>query len=82
MLTWPGEKVNIKDKDGVSLKIGSKLKIGEKIILEVSQIGKECHQRCSIYYQAGDCVMPREGIFARVLKGGILQPGDRLEAID
>lgn len=65
-----------------SLKLNTKLKIGEKIILEVSQIGKECHQRCSIYYQAGDCVMPREGIFVRVLNGGYAKKGDRLEVMN
>lgn len=66
----------------LSLKLGTKLKIGEKIILEVSQIGKECRQRCSIYEQAGDCVMPREGVFVRVLNGGYAKKGDRLEVMD
>ncbi len=58
----------------VSLPIGSKLEIGTAL-LEVTQIGKECHTRCAIYYQAGDCVMPKEGIFARVLKGGVVTAG-------
>jgi len=63
-----------------------KLNIGDKIttensILEVTQIGKECHTKCAIYYQAGDCVMPREGIFARVLKGGIIKVDDDLKII-
>ncbi len=66
----------------LSLKLNTKLKIGEKIILEVSQIGKECHRRCSIYEQAGDCVMPREGIFVRVLNGGYAKKGDRLEVMN
>jgi len=66
----------------LSLKIGDKLKIGETALLEVSQMGKVCHARCNIFYQAGDCIMPREGIFARVLKGGIVKIGDRLEVID
>jgi molybdopterin adenylyltransferase len=48
-------------------------------LLEVTQIGKECHNRCAIYYQAGDCVMPREGIFARVLKGGVVTAGTEIE---
>ena len=68
--------------DLVSLRIGSRLKVGEEVLLEISQIGKQCHTRCNIYYQAGDCVMPREGVFARVLKGGIIKPSDRLEVID
>jgi MOSC domain-containing protein YiiM len=44
--------------------------------VEISQIGKECHDRCAIYFQAGDCVMPREGVFARVVRGGVVAPGD------
>lgn len=61
-----------------NLQIGDKLAIGE-VELEITQIGKECHQRCAIYYAAGDCVMPREGIFARVLRGGGIKPGDTVE---
>ncbi|HEU0265778.1 MAG TPA: MOSC domain-containing protein [Geobacterales bacterium] len=64
----------------VQLPIGSRLTIGEAL-LEVTQIGKECHNRCSIYYQAGDCVMPREGIFARVICGGRVRPGDRVHLL-
>jgi MOSC domain-containing protein YiiM len=60
--------------DLVSLPIGTRLSLGSTI-LEVTQIGKECHNRCAIYYQAGDCVMPKEGIFARVLKGGVVTAG-------
>jgi len=51
---------------------------GERVLLEISQIGKECHTRCNIYYQAGDCVMPKEGIFARVIKGGTVKSGDNI----
>ena len=58
-----------------SLPVGTRLRVGETL-LEVTQIGKECHTRCAIYHQAGDCVMPREGIFARVLRGGRVTPGD------
>jgi len=57
-----------------TLPIGTRLEIGETL-LEVTQIGKECHTRCAIFYQAGDCVMPKEGIFARVLKGGSVAAG-------
>jgi Uncharacterized protein conserved in bacteria len=63
-----------------SLAIGTKLKVGETL-LEVTQIGKECHTRCAIYHQAGDCVMPREGIFARVLQGGGIKAGDAVELL-
>ena len=72
------EKITTEGINLLSLGIGSKLRIGKQAILEISQIGKECHTRCNIYYQAGDCVMPREGIFARVLKGGIVKPGDQI----
>jgi len=58
----------------VDLPIGSRLQVGDAL-LEVTQIGKECHTRCAIYHQAGDCVMPKEGIFARVLVGGVIRPG-------
>ena len=58
------------------LKIGTILIIGDKIELEVTQIGKECHHGCEIFKQVGDCIMPREGIFARVLQGGTVKPGD------
>jgi Uncharacterized protein conserved in bacteria len=60
------------------LKPGDRLICGE-VILEITQIGKECHQKCAIYNQIGECAMPGEGIFARVLKGGILQPGDSIK---
>ena len=64
----------------VPLPIGSRLQIGGTL-LEVTQIGKECHTRCAIYYQAGDCVMPKEGIFAKVISGGIIKPGDDIQSI-
>ena len=63
----------------LSLKIGAKLKVGGKSLLEITQIGKVCHNRCNIYYQAGDCVMPKEGIFAKVIKGGVIKLGDTVE---
>jgi MOSC domain-containing protein YiiM len=62
----------------VSLSIGTRLQVGEAL-LEVTQIGKECHNRCAIFYQAGDCVMPKEGIFAKVITGGALRPGDAID---
>jgi MOSC domain-containing protein YiiM len=58
------------------LPVGTKMLIGDDVEIEVSQIGKVCHTRCAIYHQAGDCVMPKEGIFARVLKGGTIKKGD------
>ena len=62
------------------LPLGTKLNCGETL-LEVTQIGKECHDRCAIYEQVGDCVMPREGIFARALRGGTVRPGDEIEVL-
>ena len=60
-----------------TLAVGTRLTVGETL-LEVTQIGKECHTRCAIFHQAGDCVMPKEGIFTRVLTGGTIRPGDRV----
>ena len=62
-----------------SLPIGTMLKVGKKVLLEVSQIGKVCHNRCNIFYTVGDCVMPREGIFAKVLVGGKIKVDDKIE---
>lgn len=75
------ENITTEGIDLTILPVGTKLLLGEKIILEVTQIGKECHTRCAIYYQAGDCVMPKEGIFARVIKGGTIKSGDKIEPI-
>jgi len=72
------ENLTTRGIDLVNLPIGTRLKIGGEPVLRVTQIGKECHNRCAIYYQAGDCVMPKEGIFAEVLTGGNIKVGDRL----
>ena len=72
------ENITTEGLDLITLPIGTKINIGSGVIGEVSQIGKECHTRCAIYYQAGDCVMPKEGIFIRVLKGGKVRAGDRV----
>ncbi len=69
------ENVTVEGIDLTVLKVGDRLLVGE-VLVEISQIGKECHDRCAIYFQAGDCVMPREGIFARVIRGGKVAPGD------
>ncbi|MEN6290830.1 MAG: MOSC domain-containing protein [Methanobacterium sp.] len=73
------ENLTTEGIDLVSLPVGTKISVGEKVVLEITQIGKECHTRCAIYYQAGDCVMPKEGIFARVLTGGRVKIGDKIE---
>lgn len=63
------------------LPIGTRLRVGGKVLLEVTQIGKECHASCAIRKQVGDCVMPREGIFTIVLEEGIIRAGDPIEII-
>lgn len=69
------ENLTTKGIDLISLSIGSKLEAGEAI-LEVTQIGKVCHTKCAIFYQAGDCVMPKEGVFTKVIKGGKVKIND------
>lgn len=75
------ENITTQGIDLLSLKVGTKLKIGKDALLEITQFGKNCHTRCHIYYQAGDCVMPKEGVFAKVLKGGVIKPGNKLEGV-
>ena len=60
-----------------SLPVGTLLRCGD-VLLEITQIGKECHNHCAVYEAVGDCIMPREGVFARVLEGGTIRPGDRM----
>lgn len=77
----PGDFAENLTTEGIelfTLPVGTRLQIGDQVMLEISQIGKVCHTRCAIYYQAGDCVMPREGIFAVVLKGGPIKTGDEV----
>jgi molybdopterin adenylyltransferase len=75
------ENITTSGIDLLALPIGSRLRIGSTAILEVTQHGKECHHHCAIYRQVGDCVMPREGIFVRVLKGGPVKAGDEIEPV-
>lgn len=75
------ENLTTEGIDLVTLPIGTKLRIGATGLGEVTQIGKECHTKCAIYYQAGDCVMPKEGIFIRVLEGGPVVVGDAIEVL-
>ena len=77
-----GENLVTRGIDLLSLQIGDRLRVGGEVVLEVTQIGKECVDRCAIYYQAGDCIMPREGIFARVVKGGRVRPGDEIRVME
>ncbi len=75
------ENITTEGIDLPVLPIGTKLILGHDIEGEVSQIGKVCHTRCAIYHQAGDCVMPREGIFIKVTKGGLLRTGDSIRVL-
>jgi len=75
------ENITTEGIDLPSLPIGTRLAIGETLT-EVTQIGKECHTRCAIYHQAGDCVMPREGIFVKVLRGGTIKCDDPIEIVE
>lgn len=74
------ENVTTKGIDLMNLPIGTRLAIGP-VVLQISQIGKECHTRCAIYHQAGDCVMPKEGVFATVVSGGVIRPKDEIELL-
>ena len=65
-----------------TLPVGTRLRVGDSVLLEMTQIGKECHDRCAIYHQAGDCVMPKEGVFATVINGGSVKTGDSLEVLE
>lgn len=75
-----GENLIVKGYDLKQLPIGTKLRCNE-VVLEVTQIGKECHSGCEIYKTMGDCIMPREGIFARVLHGGVISEGDDIQVL-
>ena len=75
------ENLTTEGIDLVSLAVGTRLTVGQEVILEVSQIGKECHTKCAIYRQVGECIMPSEGIFATVVSGGIIKAGDKITHI-
>ena len=75
------ENLTTRGLDLLALPLGTRLRVGREAVLEITQHGKECHTRCAIYYQAGDCVMPREGVFARVVREGEVRPGDPIEVL-
>ena len=76
-----GENLVIAGIELHKLTIGTQIKIGD-VLLEVTQIGKKCHDKCQIYYQVGECIMPKSGIFTKVLKGGIVKVGDQCKIVD
>jgi molybdopterin adenylyltransferase len=73
-----GENITTDFIDLEALRIGDRIRSAD-VMLEITQLGKECHEPCAIYYQVGDCVMPKEGIFARVVSGGVLRVGDEIK---
>jgi MOSC domain-containing protein YiiM len=75
-----GENLVVSGIDFKTLPIGTQFSCND-VLLELTQIGKECHSGCEIYKKMGDCIMPREGVFTRVLKGGIISVGDNLDVI-
>jgi MOSC domain-containing protein YiiM len=75
------ENITTSGIDLLKLKIGTKLTLGDQVELEITQIGKECHDKCAIFEQVGFCVMPQEGVFARVLKGGSVRQGDQIRIV-
>ena len=76
------ENLTTEGIDLAAFPLGTRLRIGGEVRLEITRIGKECHARCQIYHTVEDCVMPREGVFARVLAGGVVSAGDRIDTED
>lgn len=76
-----GENFTTRGINLLSLPLGTQLKIGNDVLVEISQIGKVCHTRCAIYYLAGDCIFPHEGIFGVVLQGGEVHTGDDIQVV-
>ena len=76
-----GENFTTQGINLLSLPLGTQLKLGSEVLVEISQIGKVCHTRCAIYYLAGDCIFPREGIFGVVLQGGEVHIGDDIQVV-
>ena len=72
-----GENLLVSGFDFKALPVGTIFQCGE-VVLEMTQVGKKCHQHCEIFHRVGDCSMPREGVFARVLHGGVIREGDEL----
>jgi len=73
------ENLTTSGLDLLALPVGTILEVGEGIVFEITQHGKTCHTKCAIFRQVGQCVMPEEGIFARVVKGGKIKAGDKID---
>jgi MOSC domain-containing protein YiiM len=75
------ENLTIDGLDVFDIPVGTRVSAGDAVLMEITQIGKECHTKCAIYHQVGQCAMPEEGVFARVLQGGVVKPGDALKIL-
>jgi len=75
------ENLTTEGIDLISLPVGTQVSIGKGVTLEVTQHGKECHSGCTIYRQIGKCIMPKEGVFAKVIRGGLIRAGDTIKVI-
>lgn len=75
------ENIATEGIDWKALPVGTRVRLGATVVVEITQIGKTCHKPCAIFYQAGDCIMPREGVFGRVLAGGEIRCGDPVSLI-
>jgi len=76
------ENISTTGIDWKNQPIGQAFKLGDDALVQITQIGKECHKKCAIYYRTGDCIMPKEGVFAKILKGGTIKIGDRIERVN
>ena len=72
------ENLTTEGIDLASLLVGTYVSVGKEVLLEITQIGKECHTGCAILRQIGKCIMPKEGVFAKVIRGGLVQAGDQI----
>ncbi len=76
------ENIATEGIDWPKIPVGTRFRLGDSVLVEITQIGKECHKKCAIFYQAGDCIMPREGVFGRVIEGGMIRCGDPVRMLD
>lgn len=75
------ENIATEGIDWQRVPVGTLIQLGDSALVEITQIGKECHSRCAIYYKAGDCIMPKQGVFARVIRGGKIRRGQAIRVI-
>ncbi|MCP4747365.1 MAG: MOSC domain-containing protein [Desulfobacteraceae bacterium] len=75
------ENIATEGIDWPKVQVGTRFQLGDEAEVQITQIGKQCHNKCAIYYKAGDCIMPKEGVFAKVLKSGTVKAGDPIRKI-